>query len=221
MRSTSVYVTKLLADRAREIRKTFVAGDKSISRQVAEEFTAYFRQIDPTKTEDAIYQSVRYYLRQTEQTTTTKAYAKGVVAKLACLPIAERAEFAKATGRSLRAVNAAVTRYMKRNKTSELFKTDADVEAEAAANQVLSFSSFADMRYIGISRGDLVKARKILSGRYGLSLRAPNFLVHSPTKKRYALSISEQKALLENPVQFIRAKAEHIKNSWVVTEETI
>ncbi len=219
VRRESLEITKMLEARARVLKARWVEGDATIRKQLASEFAEFFRQMDPDKSEGAIYQKICYYLRggKSESNATTKAYAPGVIARVSCLSTAERKEFAEATGRTIRAVDAAVERYVAKNRATELLKSDEDVIAESdRAGGILDFSSFADMRYIGKSRTDVKKARKALSDRYGLSLRAPNFLYHAPTKKRYALSIIEQMELLDDPLKFIQSRVGHIKNNWVV-----
>lgn len=208
----------LLRARAVELMATHTIGDPPVPKQLVQEFKAHFEG----KSDNAIYQMVCYYLREKNNKQVRgdarRVYTNSQMGQLIAMSPKERQAYADRTGRSIRAINAALERYRAKGESN----AKAPIAVKFANERILKqdyfdFSSSVDHKVMKIGIYDVVNARKMLADPYGLSLRCPNILYHAPTKRRYYMSTAEQLALLSNPIKFIRSRADHIKDRWVAT----
>lgn len=212
-----------IKERYAELEKSHIPGAKSPSKIVAEEFTAELRAENAERTGTGIYQIIRYHLRKDEGYLSDKriGYKNKELKNILLMSTAERGEYAERTGRSVRALLAAANRYEARMKR-ELAKVVASnmeqktkIESELKLNGFIDFCYPPDLKYVGKTRDDVLTARRKLTGHAGLSLRSPNILYHPKTRKCYFMTTGEQLSLLENPIKFLKSRAEHIRQNWV------
>ena len=160
----------------------------------------------PNKTYNQAYQMVSYYLRGANKYVKRQnRYRSAELDNLMLMTPAGRSEYALARGVTPASVEQAVRRYY-----DSLTRPPAPLD-----RPWFNFSRKADLDARGFSIEEVRKCRDYLDENCGLALRAPNILYHPKTKRRYALSDTEQVALLMNPKQFLRARAAHIKANWV------
>lgn len=203
-----------LRQRAAELQKSWVVGDKSVTWQLVGELKSEY----PKRTEDALYQMIRYYLKT--ESDTRRGYSLMELQTLAISSRQERIDYAKATGRKARAIETAVERFRKSEKVKpeqvevKLKHTEKKVKDQGYIN----FGSQTELKLENKTIEDVLKAREVLKERFGLSLRIPNILYHPITKRRYYMNTGEQVALLNDPSKFLRLRIEHIKENWQVKE---
>lgn len=161
------------------------------------------------KTYSQAYQMVSYYLRGVKKyTKPQRRYTEKELSNLAIAKRATISEFALARGVTPASVEQAVNRYKERQSSLPT----------PLSSLWFNFSRRADLDARGFSLEDVGACRDYLDENYGLALRAPNILYHPKTKRRYAMSDTEQVAILVDPKQFLRARTAHIRESWVVRE---
>lgn len=202
-----------------ELEKSHIPGAKSVSRVLAEEFASDFRAENPERTDTGIYQMVRYYLRKDADygSDSRIGYTNKELRNIGLMSTSERKVYADKHGKTVRAVTAALRRYLTRmsKEAKTVFEPAKKVRAEVEMNGFIDFCDILDLKYIGKTRDDVLTARRKLTGRAGLSLRSPNILYHPKTKKCYFMTTGEQLSLLENPIKFLKTRAEHIRQNWV------
>jgi hypothetical protein len=204
---------------ATEILPSITIGDPPLAAQVA----AKLRD-QPNfahRTDSGVYQIVCYYLRDMHLTTkdNRKRYDKKLLSQLVIMSAPERREFCEKTNRSMRALDAALARYRawldkERNKPVVIRFVASDIQEQG----YIDFSKPAQLHHAGTSTNAVKFCRTYLSNELGLSLRAPNLLYHPKTRRVYALTAAEQIALLDSPRQFMKKRADHIREHWVVRE---
>ena len=218
MREPNTDLKNKLIKRQAEHQAQWVIGDPAVTWQLVDEFASSFPN---SKTRSAIYQMIRYHLRNSNPTGSDRrrAYTRLELQNLLLMTAEERKAFASASGRSVRAVNAALER-----TTADAFKDEPTRIALGVSKSLLdtkgyfNFSSAADLHLAGLRRADVLSTRQLLMEKYGLALRAPNILYHPATKRRYSMTAAEQTSLLTDPVKFLRQRSDHIKDRWVVKE---
>jgi len=217
MRAKNKELEAQIKERVAELQKTWCVGDKSIARQIAEELEPQF----PDRTSDAVYQTVRYHMKD-PRADKRQRYSLLELQTLAISSPQDRLEYAKATGRCLRSIQSALSRYRKSEKEPKtpeqkevkLKHTEKKVKEQGFVN----FGISAELKQIGKKLEDVTTAREALKERFGLSLRIPNILYHSITKRRYYMDEGEQVSLLQDPLKFVRLRSEHIKENWQIKE---
>ena len=161
------------------------------------------------KTYNQAYQMVCYYLRgirayiKAQPRYTEKELSNLVIAKKAAI-----SEFALARGVTPGSVEQAVSRYKERQSSLPT----------PLSGPWFNFSRRADLDARGFSLEDVAACRDYLDENCGLALRAPNILYHPKTKRRYAMSDTEQVAILMDPKKYLQTRSAHIKEHWVVRE---
>lgn len=205
-----------LRTRAAEIKSTRIAGDKTVPYQLLEEFRIEFLAKNPRRTDESIYQLICYYLRDPNTTDTDRRtiYPKKTLQQLYIMDTKERAAFAEKTGRSLRAVNAAVSRYIRNNNKTRSELGEESAKGTINAQGFFDFSSPRHLAIMGFTHDHVVRARMGIGDPWGLALRTPNLLYHPLTKKVYVLNSTEQTELLTDPRRFLKNRAGYIKDHW-------
>jgi len=207
---------KFIIDHASAFTPLRTVGDPSVAKMVAAELKKEF----PGRSDSSLYQITCYYLRGGNKKTKSdsrRTYTARELAHIDLMSAKERAAYATASGRTLRAVDAALSRYrkgMSEYANSAPFSGSmalADIQKQGYIN----FSNTSHLSIYGFTREAVVAARAFLAHPYGISLRAPNILYHAVTKRRYAMSGSEQQMLLTNPKNFLRERADKVKAGWV------
>lgn len=205
--------------RGAELVPLYVLGDPPITKVLAKEFMHALG----SKSEAAAYQMVCYYLRTKNNMgvrgDARRVYTAAQLKQLSIMSPKDREAYAEQSGKSVRAVNAAVERY--RAKSSKVALAPIAVKfanEDIIKRNYFDFCSPTELKAMGVTPNQVYQARLVLSDPYGLSLRSPNILYHAPTRRRYHMSTSEQLALLESPIKFIRSRAEHIKDRWVTSD---
>lgn len=208
-------IRAMLRKRAAELEPTLTVGDTSVAHILTVEFADYFRDSGVTNP----YQMVCYYLRDAANTSDRrKSYSTNVLSNLALMPAEQRIDFAKATGRSIRAINAAVDRYSKEQyQNSRTPKAIANARLAIQTKGYFDFSSEVELAAVGLTRGVIMATRKAIYPTWGLALRSPNILYHAVTHKRYYMTEAEQVSLLDNPGKFLRGRSAHIRDNWVIS----
>lgn len=198
-----------IATRVQELQSVWTVGEPSPAHQVAEE-----RGIS--------YQMVCYYLRGSRNQggrDMRRSYTIKELHNLETMTPQERKEFAERSGRSLRAVDAALTRY---RKAEEEYLKEPHAEAMATDDVVsqgfFNWASLVQLKVNGLTPDKVRHVRQILADSYHLSLRAPNILYHRPSGRRYYMNAAEQRALLHSPKIFLRDNADTIKTGWVASQ---
>ena len=220
MKAKNVQLRNDIHARHAELLKTWVFGDPPLVNKLAEEFKGRI----PSNTLGNVVQMVRYYLRETllpseAKVDRRKTYSKHELDTLKLQSPAERQVYARATGRSIRAIDAAISRYVHKqvvNGVSEFAVAASQVKIQDQG--FFNYSSPADLKVVGVQREEISRARNILREGFGLSLRAPNILYHAPTKRRYTMTTFEQLELVKDPRTFLKKRSEHISKSWVVSD---
>lgn len=215
MKASNTALKNALLTRQGELQAQWVVGDKAVTWQLVDEFAASF---PGSKTKSAIYQMIRYHLRSANDSgyDRRKTYTKLELQNLMLMTAEDRLAYASDTGRSIRAVNAALERY--RSKILQDNPTQIALGVSQSTMDTkgyFNFSSPSDLHLIGLSRSDILSVRQLLMDKYGLALRAPNILYHPATKRRYAMTTAEQSSLLSDPIKFLRVRSAHIKDRWV------
>lgn len=159
----------------------------------------------PGKTFNQAYQMVSYYLRKFDRPRKNAGvrYTARVLNHLALMPTWARSEYAVKRGVSLASLDAAVKRFL-----------DGPKPPVTQNKPYFSFSNPSDLASLGLTREHVVKCREFLDHACGISLRAPNYLYHPLTRKRYALTARDQANLLTDPKRFLRTCADKIKAGW-------
>lgn len=161
----------------------------------------------PGKTFNQAYQMVSYYLRKFEYPRKNAGvrYTARVLNHLVLMPTWARSEYAVKRGVSLASLDAAVKRFL-----------DGPKPPVTQNKPYFSFSNPSDLASLGLTREHVVKCREFLDHTCGISLRAPNYLYHPLTRKRYALTARDQANLLTDPKRFLRTCADKIKAGWEI-----
>lgn len=211
-----------LRARAEEIKKTMTAGDKTVLYQLVDEFREEFLKINPERKDTAIYQMIGYYLRPANTTgrDRRKVYTQAVLKQLMVMTPKAREDYGIKTGRSLRAVNAALERF----RAAQDAKAEVDLAVTSTLQKIeaagfFDFSNPLHLKALGLDRGGVLNVRTQLEHPFGLELRAPNMLYHAPSKRRYYMITSEQLAIIEDPKKFLKSRVDHIKQNWVIEEQ--
>lgn len=204
-----------LRQRYAELQKTNTVGDESPKKALAMEYA-----LKSGKSLDTAYQMVCYYLRggnkRVGSIDSRRAYSDRELANLELMTLAERTAYAKHTGRSLRAVDAARARYRKASaEYARLSYADKITKEDIESKKYFDFGSDLHLKLQGLTRKQVNEAKAILYATYGLSLRAPNILYHNTTKRRYLMATAEQRVAIESPKRFLAARAAFIKEGWV------
>lgn len=211
-------IYKLFAERFKALQSVYTIGDAPIKRTIAKEYAL----LHPDKSEDAAYQMVCYYLRGGNKREGVKdsrrTYTVKELANLELMNTADRESYAVHTGRSLRAVEAALARFRKAGtRYSELaYATDVVTEYIDKAKHY-DFSSALHLKTRDRTKSQLAAAKVYLAG-YGLSLRAPNILYHNATRRRFYMVTGQQDSMLEDPKRFLYICQVPIKNGWTTCE---
>ena len=168
-----------------------------------------------SKSVGAAIQMVGYYIhgrkkkdspdRRIKYDTT---FLRGIV----LMDLEDRRELEEAQGLGRRSLNEALARYKKNLNVQGL--PGRVVADRVQFNNYMDFSSTPELRAMGFSRDDVKKLAQTLKHPYGLALRAPNILYHPPSKRRYVLTLNEQKELITDPARFIKMRADHIRQNW-------
>lgn len=203
-----------LRRRAHELSQTLTVGD-SVTPTLATEFAAHFEG----RSKSATYQMICYYLRDKPTSERVgdrrRSYTDFELSQMELMHPSERKDYAKAAGKSLRALDAALSRYRSRMRNAAAAPISVKFAAELAQNRdYVNFSSTVELAVIGMSPQKVKDTRIFLQSR-GLSLRAPNILYHAPSRRRYYMNKGEQIAILTEPGQFLRSRASNIKENWV------
>ena len=221
MKPENENLVRALAVREKELKECWVVGDEPVRQTLVKEFGHILRAEKPSRSDSAIYQIIGYYLKQAGVNFASRGkYTPKQLRNLVLMSAEERAAFAKATGRQLQAVNAAMQRH-KKHIESQLIAGNSfdDAEAEANLNRCIDFASKKDLAWIGKTLEDVRAVRRQISGKYALSLRSPNILYHTRTKRSFHMTTEMQRALLNDPLRFLKLEAMRIKEGWVVAEE--
>lgn len=207
-------IRNTLRARAAELEPLLTVGDRTVAHTLAAEFATYFREQGISNP----YQMVCYYLRDaSSDLDRRKSYSTAVLSHLALMPPEQRAMFARSTGRSVRAINSAVDRFVKESeRKARVPKSKTSALLRIESNGFIDLSSEPELSAKGLSRGMVLATRKALISPWGLALRAPNILYHQGTKKRYFMVEAEQLQMLDNPVKYLRRRSAHIRDNWVV-----
>ena len=208
-----------LRRRAAELEKTLTVGDPTIPQALVTEFAAYFEG----RSFQSAYQMVCYSLRDkplgNRIRDRRKTYTDKELDQLVLLSHKERKAYAEETGRSLRAVDAA----MQRHKAKSDSNAATPIAIQFAVENInkrgfFSFSSATELKAMDSSRAAVLRARDALRERAGLTLRSPNILYHPITRRRYFMTSAEQVSLLGSPLKYLKARADHIKEHWVISD---
>lgn len=185
-------------------------NDMAVRKQLALEFADYFERAGVTKP----YQMVCYYLRNRKK-DGRKVYTTKELRQLVLMTAAEKQCYAERTGRSIQAVNGAVSRYKLAST-----RIPAPTRKADAARYAIDAQGFADMgnntqlKVAGLNRRQIDSARRTLAIKYRLSLRAPNILYHPATGRRYYMPLIEQQAMFTGVDRYLRKYSASIKAGW-------
>jgi hypothetical protein len=220
MRERNVKLQNDLRKREAELQAKWVVGDRSVTWQLVGEFKSQF----PAKSEESLYQMIRYYLRD-GTADKRRGYDLIELQTLAISTHQERVNYAKATGRTLRTIQTAVERYRaSQNRQGSLRSEEArervlkHTEAKVQKHGYVNFGVVAELKTIDKTIEDVLKTRATLDELYGLALRIPNILYHPKTKRRYMLTTGEQAAILDDPRKFLSIRSKHISESWLIKD---
>ena len=177
----------------------------STLRLIQDVTDAVHSELFPGRTYNQAYQMVAYYLRKFDRPRKNAGvrYTARVLNHLAIMPTWARSEYAAKRGVSLTALDAAVKRFL-----------DGPKPPVTQNKPYFSFSNPSDLASLGLTREHVVKCREYLDHACGISLRAPNYLYHPLTRKRYALTARDQANLLTDPKRFLKTYADKIKAGW-------
>lgn len=174
-------------------------------RLVQDVTEAVHADLFPGKTFNQAYQMVSYYLRRVDHPRRRHPirYTSRVLSQLALMPTWARSEYAVKRGVSLASLDAAVRRFV-----------ESTQRPPTENKPYVNFSNSADLSKVGLTRKHVTDCREYLDDACGLALRAPNYLYHHLTGRRYTMTTPEQISLLKNPKYFLKLHAEHIKKHW-------
>jgi hypothetical protein len=188
--------TQKIYDRYRALKRRHELGDPSPIETLAAE-----RGVSVS--------AVRYHLRRADSGHVGNLkYTATELAKIANMNKAELAEYANTKGVTTNTLKQAVYRDRRRTRAKAL-----DVK-DKPAREHINFCSPVDLESIGVSVEQIRLLRNKLREEWGLALRSPNYLHHPTTKRKYAMTLREQIALITNTKKFLRARATHIKANW-------
>lgn len=211
-------LAKQLQRRYDALKEVHTVGDPPITRTIAKELATR-----DGRSESAAYQTVCYYLRGGNKTNSgvdaRRNYTSKELANLEVMSTSERAEYARRTSRSPRAIDAALSRYRKMMLADLRDANNVNMIREIIAdNNHYDFGSPVHLKIRGATAHQVVAARNILANPFNLSLRAPNILYHAPTHRRFYLSSLQQDSLLKDPHLFLRICSDLISRGWVVDD---
>jgi hypothetical protein len=202
---------------AAEVKPLLTVGDKTLAYELTDRLSKheYFRG----RSESAIYQTVCYYLRSDASPVKPKPraqYSAKQLENLMVMSLAERTEWAKKHGKSVRAVDSVLSRHRAKMERRVALTVDYTPYTKAIEkNGYMNISSAADLKAMGYSPNAVRAVRRYLHSELGLGLRTPNLLYHARTKRVYAMALVEQTALFDNPQKYLRLYADKIKAGWV------
>lgn len=206
----NVALRNRILERHDKLLQEHTVGDCSIPSQIAEEFSIS-------------YQMACYYLRGGNRAATTqdrrRAYSIHELHNLELMSVAEREEYATCTGRSLRAVEAALARYRKAFKEYiETTKTSIPMAYRTVTERgYLNFASLSELKSVNCTREAVEETKQTLKP-YGLALRAPNILFHKHTNRRLDLDVQQQMYILSDTKKFLQMYSKYIKEHWYSAE---
>ena len=206
----NVALRNRILERRVKLLQERTVGDRSIPSQIAEEF-------------GISYQMACYYLRGGNKSSTTRdgrrAYSLQEIHNLELMTTVDRESYAVHTGRSLRAVDAALARYRKSFKEYiETTKTSIPMAYRTVTERGhLNFASLSELKSVNFTREAVEEAKQNLKP-YGLALRAPNILFHKHTNRRLDLDVQQQMYILSDTKKFLQVYSKYIKEHWYSAE---
>ena len=183
-------------------------GDPSEAKVLADEF-------------GISYQMICYYLRGGNRGSVTKdarrAYTIKELNNLELMSTEDKEAWAIYTGRSLRAVDAALARHRKSFKD---YLTATKHAIPAALRDItergyLNFASLPELKAVSMNREVVEEAKRGIKP-FGLSLRSPNILFHKPTNRRLLMTTEQQVFILSDASKFLKTYSNYIKEHWTV-----
>lgn len=157
--------------------------------------------------------SVWYYLR-VDNADTRVRYTDAERHRLCAMTRKELKAYAEKCQISFDAIYTMVWRFKSQIKMD--VEEQRAYERLCAARGFMDFVRKQDLKVFGLPGDAFKEARKVVRTIPGLDLLGPNFLIHTFSKKFYPLSLSEQRAILTTPRQFLKQRAQHISSNWLV-----
>lgn len=156
--------------------------------------------------------SVWYYLR-VDNADTRSRYPDSLRQLLCSMSRKELKAYAEKTQASFNTLYTMVWRYKSQMKLDAV--EQQEYESTCTTRGFMDFVRKQDLKVFGLPGDSFKEARRVVRAIPGLDLLGPNFIVNTFSKKFYPLTLSEQKALLVSPRQFLKQRAQHISESWL------
>jgi len=201
---------RLILDRFKALQKEMTVGDGLIIDALAREF-------------GVTANTIRYHMKTPGSGDMRRRYSDEELSKVALFSPSERKDYATRCGITTKNLRDALFSWNRRQRLCVTPLGNAATLGEVTARGYMNFSSRRDLAAVQLTLQDVRNARTAISSKYNLSLRAPNYIYHSKTRRYYALSLLEQIPFIKSPIKFLAERAAHIAANWVVktaVEET-
>lgn len=157
-------------------------------------------------------QTIWYYLRLNKATDSRVKYTEQERNALCGMSCHQLKVYAAQNGKNFNTLYAVVRRHQQKGLGANVRTEDRIKACEIIG--FMDFGRIADLKVFGLPGDAFKTARKAVKSVNGLDLLAPRYLIHSISKKFYALNLVEQQAILTNPKRFLRDNASRITKQW-------